>query len=124
MIHLTRAAENIQVELKATKVGNDVNVVICGGDQPHIGAVAVAQPRASLQDENQRSATTSVITVMGHKEDLIAHRSAGQITAATGSVTIVSCGVHLDDATLKQIKQIDTLIQELTNALIIRLQAD
>ncbi|SHO58233.1 hypothetical protein [Vibrio quintilis] len=121
MIHLTQETNNIKVELKALTVGNDLNVTICGGDQPHIGAVAVALPRASLLDENQRSASTSVITVPGHKEDLIAHRAAGQITTATGHVTTVTCGVHLDDASLPQIQQIDQMIGQLTTELIERI---
>lgn len=118
MIKLQREANGLQVTLQAINVRDDLNVVICGGDKPHIGAVAVAQPRPSLLDAAQASASTSVITVMGHKEDLIAHRTASQITAATGGVTTVSCGVHIDHATPEQIKVIDSLIQSLTFALI------
>jgi hypothetical protein len=43
------------------RIGPDLLVAIWGGEKPHIGAVAAAQPRPSLKDPAVTSATASVI---------------------------------------------------------------
>jgi len=45
----------------ARLIGDDVLVAIWGGEKPHIGAVAVAQPRPSLRDPQVTSSSASVI---------------------------------------------------------------
>ena len=64
------------------RIGDDVLVAIWGGEKPHIGAVAIAQPRPSLKDPQAISATASVICLVGHKEDDLA-KAAAEILAAT-----------------------------------------
>jgi hypothetical protein len=55
--------------MTAVRSGDDVVVVLGGGERPHIGALAVAIPRPSLADPEQTSSTSSVITLLGHKDD-------------------------------------------------------
>jgi len=73
--------------------GLAVNLV--GGDQPHIGAVAVSIPRPSLANPRQRSASTSVFTVVGHKEDELARPVAAELARVLGRTTVVVAGVHI-----------------------------
>lgn len=40
--------ENFRVRLHAEYMGSDLCITICGGDSPHIGSVAIAEPRESL----------------------------------------------------------------------------
>ena len=61
---------NIRAE--ALWIGPDLLVYIWGGEAPHIGAVAMAQPRPSLADPAKTSSTASVFTYVGHKEDALA----------------------------------------------------
>jgi hypothetical protein len=74
---------NIRAE--ALWIGPDLLVYIWGGDAPHIGAVAMAQPRPSLADPKVTSSTASVFTYVGHKEDDLAKWAAEKISAALGS---------------------------------------
>lgn len=73
--------------------GLAVNLV--GGEVPHIGAVAVSIPRPSRADARQRSATTSVITVVGHKEDELARPIAAELARTLDRTTVVVAGVHI-----------------------------
>lgn len=91
--------------------GEDLCVTIAGGDLPHIGAVALAQVRPSLADADKRSATVSVLTLLGHKEDEIAKHVAHQLAVAANANVVVSCGIHIDDASVPQLIEIDQIIR-------------
>ncbi len=117
MVILSQEEEGVTIELKAEHIGNDYCVMISGGDIPHIGAVAIAQPRPSLQNEEITSASASVISVVGHKEDLLAHAVSLRLAALLNCVVCVTCGIHIDDVKPNQIhviqKQVDSLIDAL-----------
>ena len=68
---------------------------LVGGEVPHIGAVAVSIPRPSLANSRQRSATTSVFTILGHKEDELARPVAAELARTLDRTTVVVAGVHL-----------------------------
>jgi hypothetical protein len=78
-------------------IGNDILVAIWGGERPHIGAVAMAQPRASLKDPSLTSASTSVYCFLGHKEDAMANAVATQIASRLKTPTVVTAGIHWDN---------------------------
>ena len=87
-------------------IGDDILVAIHGGDKPHIGAVAVAQPRPSLRDPEVTSATASVICYVGHKEDEMAKSAAEALAAALGKRVVVTAGIHWDDLSEEGIRRI------------------
>jgi len=87
-------------------IGEDVLVAIWGGEKPHIGAVAVAQPRPSLKDPEVTSATASVICFVGHKEDELAKASAEILAAALNTPVVVTAGIHWDNLDPKGIRRI------------------
>jgi hypothetical protein len=72
--------------------------------------VAVAQARPSLQDSSKRSATTSVITLLGHKDDAIARRVAHALAAKLDKNVVVSCGIHVDRITQDELDSIDIAV--------------
>jgi hypothetical protein len=76
-----------------THEGLTVNLV--GGEVPHIGAVAVSIPRSSLANSRRRSTTTSVLTMVGHKEDELARPVAAELAQTLDRTTVVVAGVHL-----------------------------
>lgn len=106
------------ITLRAVRMGADLCVAIFGGEQPHIGAVAVAQPRPSLRDPARTSASASVITLPGHKEDLLAHGLAGRLAAATGGAVSLSCGIHYDDLSADDIAQVGAVVERLGDRLL------
>ena len=96
------------------RVGEDVVVVIWGGEKPHVGAVALAQPRKSLRDAEKMSATASVLSIVGHKEDAVVKSVSERLAAAAGSPVVVSAGMHWDGLQTKDIKQVLKNVELLT----------
>ncbi len=77
-------------------VGEDLVTCIWGGTQPHIGAVAIALPRPSIADPNVVSSTSSVFTVLGHKEDELVKMVSERLSARLQKNVVVAAGVHWD----------------------------
>ena len=87
-------------------IGEDVLVAIWGGEKPHIGAVAVAQPRPSLRDPAVTSSSASVICLVGHKEDELAKAAAEILAAALETQVVVTAGIHWDNLAPEAIRQV------------------
>lgn len=112
-IYVRTQADNLVVEARAVRIGTDILVYIWGGEQPHIGAVAAAQPRASLKDSNKKSATCSVLTYLGHKEDEIVKPVAEHLAAVLDTRVVVTAGIHWDDLRESEIRTIGTRVEEI-----------
>ena len=98
-----------------TKVGQDFVVVIWGGERPHIGAVALAQSRQSLKDPQMKSATASVLSILGHKEDAVVKSVSERLAAVADRPVVVTAGIHWDNLEQsdlsKILKNVEILIQ-------------
>lgn len=117
-VRLTATLESEIIALEAVRMGADLTVAIHGGEKSHIGAVAVAQPRPSLADPDERSATASVIAVLGHKEDMLARAVATRLAATIDGVVAVSCGIHYDDIPPEQIGEVQSVVNGLVDDLV------
>lgn len=85
-------------------LGDDLVVGIGGGERPHIGALAVAEPRPSRAKPDVISSTSSVITLLGHKDDIVAREAADSLASETNRVVTVTAGIHVENATKKEIE--------------------
>ena len=92
-------------------------VYIWGGERPHIGAVAAAQPRPSLADKERVSATASILTYLGHKEDVIVKNAAETLAAAVNTNVVVTAGIHWDRLKAPAIETILSLCHQLVEEL-------
>lgn len=92
------------VEATAIKCGKDYNICIGGGDTYHIGAVALGIPRPSLADAERVSASASVLCVTSHKEDEVARTAALRMATLLNTRVVVTCGLHIDNASSEDIK--------------------
>jgi gallate decarboxylase subunit D len=109
------------VEAEAMRVGEDLLVCIFGGERPHIGAVAAAQPRPSLADPARTSATASVLAFVGHKEDDVAKHAAERLAAMLGVRVVVTAGIHWDNLDAEGIVTIRRRCDEILDKLVARL---
>lgn len=96
-LHLTTRTGICDIDACALRIGADLLVAIWGGSRPHIGAVAAAQPRPSLRDANVTSATASVLTYVGHRDDVVAKFAAETLSAALAVPVVVTAGIHWDN---------------------------
>ena len=96
--HLVRAS--------CALLGNDLNLSFSGGEAPHIGAVALAVPRPSLEDASRASASASVLCVTGHKEDLLARKLALEASSRLNCRVAVAVGLHIGAASEQDIARL------------------
>lgn len=108
-----RQTGRILLKLQIVWMGEDICLILTGGDRPHIGAVAVAQVRASLESEEKLSSSVSNITILGHKEDEIARKMASIAAVTAHSNAAVCCGIHSDNMTQGEIGTILDACHEL-----------
>ncbi|MDU5105528.1 hypothetical protein [Clostridium sp.] len=118
MLTLTKKFKTYDINCSVVQMGNDWNISIYGGDIPHIGALALGIPRPSLENKNKISSSVSVLTITGHKEDVIVQNVAKVLSSTLNSTVIVSCGIHINDISFDDIQNLNLVIQNLVNELI------
>lgn len=120
-IAVRTAGQAYNIEAEAVWIGPDLLVYVFGGEAPHIGAVAMAQPRPSLAEPDKTSATTSVFAYVGHKEDMLARQTAKALASALDTRVVVTAGIHWDDIPPEAIDIVLANSRELVKLLIQRL---
>ncbi len=95
------------------ELGQDLLVAVWGGTYPHVGAVGMAQPRQSLKDAEETSATSSVFTLQGHKEDLLVKPIAEGLARSLNRNAVVVAGVHWDGLSEGEIELVGKLCRDL-----------
>ena len=80
--------------------------------------MALALPRPSLRDKKKTSATSSVLTLLGHKEDVTAKTVSEALAAALKKNVVVTAGIHWDNLKAEEIEVIVRLTDRLTKKII------
>ncbi len=110
-----------EVMVEARYLGDDLLVTCVGGDKPHIGAVAVAHSRPSLQNPDEMSASANIICLSGHREDELARAAALKLCRELGCTVTVVAGMHwhrIDKAGIDQVvANVETLVEQLLSDL-------
>jgi hypothetical protein len=110
------------LRLRPMSMGEDICLLLSGGDAEHIGAVAVAQPRPSLADPARTSATASVIALPGHNEDLLARELALKVAGSLNVNVCVVCGIHVAQATPAVLEELLAASRSLVDGFLARAQ--
>ena len=97
---LTGGEGRTRVKLVASNLGDDLIVTIYN-ENAHLGAIAVGE-----YDHENKRASVSVITRLGHKDDAIAQKAAYLISKSTKRPVCVIAGVHLDNIATEEIDKI------------------
>jgi hypothetical protein len=100
------------------EVGQDLLVSIWGGSQPHIGAIGTATPRPSLKDPKKWSATSSNLTFVGHKEDILVKKVSEKLATRLRRNVVVTAGIHWDGITSKEIKTVEILVRKMPDQIL------
>jgi hypothetical protein len=118
MAELHQGEGRTRVSASARFTGEDLVLVIYN-EQAHIGAVAVAD-----YDHKEDRASVSVITRLGHKEDIVAQNAAHRLCKQTRKAVCVIAGIHLDDITETEKREIvensNTLVTRLIHGITVR----
>ncbi len=115
MIPLTEGNGRTKVSISSQLIGKDLIVCIFN-EGGHLGAVAVAD---YSHEENR--ASTSVLTRLGHKDDVIASKAAYRLCKQLKKPVCAIAGIHLDNITSKEIAAViqncDKLVDKLSRQL-------
>ncbi|MBN2228060.1 MAG: hypothetical protein JW779_00585 [Candidatus Thorarchaeota archaeon] len=103
--------------LDTKNIGNDLLVAIHGGDEHHIGGVAIAYETPSHYREAS-TISVNTLTFPGHKDYVVANSAAEQICKTLHRPTVVTVGIHYENATKTEIDEILKTVDLLVNELI------
>lgn len=99
------------MSLTTKPIGNDL-IVYLFNEHGHLGAVALAEYSA---EENR--ASTSVITRLGHKDDVVAYSTARRLCKLLKKPVCAIAGIHLDNITEEEITRITRNCERLVDRL-------
>jgi len=102
-----RKVGRIEITLEAKRIGDDYLLTLTGGSE-HVGAVSIGH-----FDEKSRRASSSVITMPGHREEQLALQGARQVSGATKKTTVFIAGIHQDNISPEEIKEIVSAAEEM-----------
>lgn len=112
------ARKSFNLSAKALLIGEDWLVAVWGGDSPHIGAIAIAHPRPSLEDTRRVSASSSVYCMLGHKEDALAKELAERLAAVLNTTVTVTAGMHWNGLRSSDLPLVSENFEELTSLIL------
>lgn len=117
-----KSGKRLQAEI--TIIGEDLVIVVGGGERPHLGCVVLAQPSPSKGRPGAWSASCSVLTIPPHKEEPIARGIATRVAEELARVTVVTAGIHDDHLDRAGIDDYLRLGEELAESLVEYLTGD
>jgi len=109
------------IYLETREIGNDLLIAIYGGDAHHIGGVATAYPTESHY-RNASTVSVSTLTLPGHKDYVVANTAAEKICKALEVPTVVTVGIHYDNASRTEIEEIISVVNALVDEIIAHYQ--
>ena len=96
------------VRLEPVSQGRDFLILITGGEA-HVGAAAVCDGRAAPAESGPE---TGLVQVPGHREGPLAAEAAVTLARATGRTCAAVVGIHQDNATSDEIREIVGNVRE------------
>ena len=104
------------LKVEMSMIGEDISLILYGGEKPHIGCTVLSIPRESLTGHGI-GVTSSVANVLGHKDEVICRKMAEQIAIHANRVVTCTGGFHIDHLDPSMIHEVnhatDWLIEEL-----------
>jgi hypothetical protein len=97
---LTKGEGRAKIDVAVDSMGSDLVVRIYNQDA-HVGAVAIGD-----YDHEHERASVSLITRLGHKDDVVAKEAAYLLSKSMRRPVCVVAGVHVDDITAEEIDKI------------------
>lgn len=96
MVKIERNYKDINIKLEAIFAGNDLCVLIAGGDKPHVGAISAYSKEDGIK----------TISLKNHKDYIIGEIFINSIKDIFNGNISVSCGIHIDNISKEQINNV------------------
>ena len=85
-------------------MGEDLCVILTGGDKPHLGALTIGSSLVNL----------NTFTFQGHKENFVTEVIGDILKKEFSGKFVVCCGIHLDDISKNEIQHVLYLCKDIT----------
>ena len=95
-----------EIEFEIEPIGEDILILIRGGDVHHIGSCVMSIPRPSLKNNEKISCTSSVLNVVGHKDEKICRLVAENFCKKFKTTVVCTGGFHVDNLTSEKISEV------------------
>ncbi len=93
-------------------IGDCLNLIVQGGEVPHIGCAVLAEPRESLKKDGTVSCTSSVLNMVGHKDEQILRQLAERAAVKYHALTVCVGGFHFDGIQMEQIEELMKAVRD------------
>lgn len=107
-LNITKSNDRFSIQLQATYIGNDLLVLLYGGDQSHIGGISYGGIHDICETKS----------FLNHKDYLLTEMFSNKIKPVFSHHFVICAGIHLDNITSDEISQILLLSNELLNELL------
>ena len=121
-VNANRVAAGRKIEISWAWIGAELLICISGGDRPHIGSTVQSVPRSSLTGDGHCSATSSVLNITGHKDEVLCRYLAELACSSLNTVVVCTGGVHVDLASKEQLLEIQKAVEEMGQEIVRRLK--
>ena len=109
----------LRISAEAWSAGKDWVISVQGGEEPHVGAVALACPCSAPENTSgEISSFVSVLTAPGHRDDELARKLAMWLCKVLHRNISLSVGIHVHNATLEEISTLVANAEEVFTALL------
>jgi hypothetical protein len=100
---ITSGEGKYKVDLERREIGDDLIYILSGGEKSHIGGIVVSQPTKE----------TKVIRLKGHYDVIVLKPIAEAASGKFGRKVVALGGVHIDNASQKEINRLVKNCKEL-----------
>ena len=124
-----RLSDKYNIDAVVLGIGEDVCVIVSGGDAPHIGAVSagvfgcgVGVAPVHMQDVSNKNdkllltqlypGQTATLVLPSHKEGVVSEMLAKELSARLKKNVTVLCGIHVDNLSKKGIAEIVDIMKK------------
>lgn len=95
--------DRYKIEAVCVLCGEDLVVIVGGGSNYHLGALALTLSLPSIKDENKLTTSTYQIPIPRHKEETLARESSLLLSQRLKRNVVVTVGIHIDGLTKEEI---------------------
>jgi hypothetical protein len=95
------------VELERQKIGENVLLILRGGEQPHIGSVIVCEPKKE----------TKIVRLGSHKDYIVLEPLAVKACEKFNTTVVAVGGIHIEHASKEDIDRVIRNCKELESCI-------
>jgi len=107
MIEIVRKKNRLELKMMAAGMGDDLCVMLTGGDRPHLGAVTVGSGTGDLK----------TFTFDRHKENIITELFSSRLKREYAGNFAVCCGIHMNNISQEEIELVIQLCRDMAEEL-------